>query len=212
MPRKLDESRILFDRWAHTYDRSLAVDGPRLGPLAGYAESLRMAAELLPLEPGASVLDIGIGTGAFAALLQERGGQISGVDPSQKMLDQCLAQHPDYRLAVGSFDQIPFADGSFDVAVSSFAFHEVEPGRRLEAMREVARVVRPGGLVALLDLVFASAEAREEARAEIGPLWDDEEEYPLVEEVDRWARAAGLAQTVWRQTAPCHWIFMAVRI
>ncbi len=71
MPRTYEEARALFDRWAQHYDEVVRSPG---GPLEGYAESLQEAAALLPLGQGAHILDVGIGTGTFAALFAERTG------------------------------------------------------------------------------------------------------------------------------------------
>jgi ubiquinone/menaquinone biosynthesis C-methylase UbiE len=208
MLRSPDESRRLFDRWASTYDDDLQHPS---GPLEGYEVSLAEAIMLVPLTPGVAVLDIGIGTGAFAAGLATRGARIWGLDPSPEMLARCRVLHPDFELAPGSFVAIPHGDGRFDTVVASFAFHEVPPAERAAACANVARVLRPGGVVCLLDIMFASAASGGEARTLIGRLWDDEEEYPLVGDLDALLRGAGLRYTRWRQTAPCHWAVLARR-
>lgn len=202
MPRTSDETRRLFDRWAATYDQDAHQPD---GPLAGYDSSLRAAAELIEIEPGAQVLDVGVGTGAFAALVAAHGAHITGIDPSEKMLEQCCQQHPDYVLETGSFNSIPFADSRFDSLISSFAFHEVLPDERPAACRDMARVLRPGGPVCLLDIMFASPAAMREAEWRIGRYWDPEEVYALVGDLDTMLRAAGFAALRWQQTAPCHW-------
>jgi putative AdoMet-dependent methyltransferase len=203
MTRNPEDTRRLFDAWAATYDRDVADPA---GPLAGYEESLWQAVAALDLPPGARTLDIGIGTGAFAARLAGRGAQVWGLDPSRAMLARCRAAYPAFALAVGGFGPLPFAAGRFDAVVASFAAHEIPPADRLAAWSEVARVLRPGGAICLLDLIFASPAAVAEARRRLGDSWDDAEEYPLVGELDGQLRAAGFAALRWRQTAPCHWV------
>ncbi|MDP9373725.1 MAG: methyltransferase domain-containing protein [Chloroflexota bacterium] len=208
MPRSPEESRALFDRWATTYADDLRRPG---GPLEGYAESLEEAAGLLPIVAGARVLDVGVGTGAFGATLAARGARIWGVDPSERMLEQCRLAHPEFALSLGSFAPIPHDTGQFDATVSSFAFHEVPPAARPDACAEIARVTQPGGAVCLLDIMFASRGAVAEARRLIGPAWDDDEDYPLVGDLDGQLRVAGFVATRWRQTAPCHWAVVGRR-
>jgi len=210
LPRTPEESRTLFDRWAHTYDLDLSgSDGPGAGPLAGYRTSLQAAAQRVPVISGTAVLDVGIGTGALAALLAERGAVVSGVDPSAEMLAVCRQRHPAFTVKVGDFNSIPFAADSFDAVVSSFAFHEVPPAHRPSACAELARVLTPGGALCLLDIMFASPASRAEAREAIGEYWDDEEDYPLVGDLDTMLHAAGLGATSWWQTAPFHWMVLA---
>jgi len=106
---------------------------------------------------------------------------------------------------------IPHPDQQFDVLVSSFAFHEVSSEARAAACAEMARVLRPDGVLCLLDIIFASAAAATEARNHLGRYWDDQEEYPLVGELDTLLCGASLRQIHWRQAAPCHWVGLARR-
>ncbi len=207
MMRKPDETRSLFDAWAATYDSDLEQPS---GPLVGYQESLRQAAALIPVQSGDRVLDIGIGTGGFAALLALRGTRIWGVDPSQEMLARCHELHPAFSLAVGDFSAIPFGAREFDAVISSFAFHETIPSKRQKALAAVHRVLRSGGSLALLDIIFASKEAEAEA-ARLSIAWDEAEDYPLMGDLDRMLRIAGFSAIRWRQTAPCHWVVSAQR-
>lgn len=214
MPRTPDQSRSLFDGWAASYDADLSRSAD--GPLTGYQESLRQAARLATALDGEErrpalhhILDIGVGTGAFAALLEGPGVQITGIDPSLPMLARCREKHPGFELRQGSFLEIPFGSGSFDLVISSFALHEVEPHLRAEACAGMARVLRPGGWLCLLDIIFASTAARAEAAEALGRLWDPDEDYPLVGDLDSHLRTAGFTGTRWRQTAACHWVVVA---
>ena len=208
MPRSADATRSLFDAWAATYDDDLQEAG---GPLAGYATSLAEAASMLPLVPGADILDVGIGTGAFAALLAARGGSITGLDVSAEMLARCRAAHPGFALRVGSFVPIPLPDARFDAAVASFAFHEVPAPSRPTAVAELARVLKPGAHLCVLDIVFASRSATAAARRAIGSAWDEDEDYPLVADLGAMLRDTGFVDLRWRHTAPCHWVVVARR-
>lgn len=208
MPRSAAATRSLFGDWAATYDDDLQEAG---GPLTGYATSLGEAASVMPLVPEAEVLDVGIGTGAFAALLAARGARITGLDVSEEMLARCRASHPEFALRVGSFAPIPLPDARFDAAVASFAFHEVPVPSRPQAIAELARVLKPGAHVCLLGIIFASASAAAAARRAIGPAWDEDENYPLVADLDAMLRKAGFGELRWRQTATCHWAVVARR-
>lgn len=209
VPRSPEETRSLFDEWALTYDD--CVRQP-CGPLEGYEHSLKEAAAMVPVEAGALLLDIGIGTGAFSAVFAQRGARVCGIDVSGQMLAKCHLNHPEFSLAEGSFESIPYPDEQFDVVVSSFSFHEVPPAARGAACAEAMRVLKPKGYVCLLDVMFASPEAVADARQVIGCYWDDDEDYPLVGDLDALLRLSGLCGVRWRQTAPWHWAVVGRRL
>jgi SAM-dependent methyltransferase len=86
-------------------------------------------------------LDLGCGTGLAAAAVAELGWSVVGVDISRDVL--AVAESRGVEVLEASADALPFEDGSFDAAVSFWTHTDVDdfPG----AMREVARVLRPGG-------------------------------------------------------------------
>lgn len=209
--RSETETRALFDHWAQTYDDDL--QSPQ-GPLEGYMQSLQIAADRVPLASQAALLDIGIGTGVFAALLEKAHDSlaISGMDVSPQMLAQCREKHPDYDLREGGFLPLPFDDAVFDAVVSSFAFHETPADRRDAICAELLRVLKPGGSLCLLDIMFASPAAMDDAQRRLGRMWDPTEDYALVGSLDELLRMAGFAGVQWRQSAPCHWIMVARKL
>lgn len=111
----------------------------------------RRCVEALELAPGSLVLDVACGTGGLCAELERQGFRAAGLDLSRGMLARARASTREPRaLMLADALANPVRDGSFDGAVSGFALRNVTD---LEAMfSELARVVRPGGRVALLDL------------------------------------------------------------
>ncbi len=107
----------------------------------------RKALAELALEPGSTVLDLACGTGDFCVELAEAGHRPVGIDLSYGMLASARTTAP---LVQGDLLALPIADQSVDAAVCGFAL------RNLVALppffAELARVVRPGGRVALLDV------------------------------------------------------------
>ena len=118
-----------------------------------------------------AVLDIGTGTGRIAELLLARADHVTGLDKSPEMLRLARARLQDRQgvaLVQGDFAALPFAPASFDTVV----FHQVlhfaqEPAA---ALAEAARVLRPGGRLAIVDLAAHDREAlrREHAHARLG--------------------------------------------
>jgi SAM-dependent methyltransferase len=98
--------------------------------------------------PGARILDVGAGDGNAALACARRGAAVSACDPSGEMVRLGRARCGDrVEWRIGDAAELPYADASFDAAVSAFgAALAPDAGR---AARELVRVVRPGGLVVL---------------------------------------------------------------
>jgi SAM-dependent methyltransferase len=105
----------------------------------------------LAIPPGARWLDVGCGTGALSRTILERAApaQVVGVDPSEGFVTFARSRVADDRLRfeIGDAAELPLADASVDVAISGLVLNFVPDHGR--ALREKARVVRPGGTVAL---------------------------------------------------------------
>src|SRR5690606_36371778 len=100
----------------------------------------------LPAEPPLTWLDLGSGTGRMTpALASAFGGPVYGVEPSDRMRAQAVAHagHPAVTYAAGSAEHIPLPDASCDAALVFFVWHHVDD--RESAVRELRRVVKPGG-------------------------------------------------------------------
>ena len=99
--------------------------------------------------PGERILDVATGTGITARACARRGADVTGIDIAAGLLDAARTLSGglaiDYRL--GDAEALPFADASFDAVVSTFGVMFV--GRPEAAARELARVCRPGGRLAL---------------------------------------------------------------
>lgn len=138
-----------FGRWASTYDRSslqrLVFEPVHRATLDTTSRDVG--------QPGC-VLDVGCGTGLLlrrvAAVFP--GAELVGVDPAEEMVHQAEVSMPTgvgARFAQGAAEALPFADASFDLVLSSMSFHHWADQQT--ALREVRRVLAPGGLLALAD-------------------------------------------------------------
>jgi ubiquinone/menaquinone biosynthesis C-methylase UbiE len=116
---------------------------------------LRKIVGMLPLKPGDHTLDVASGDGCYAIWLAERGAHVVGIDLSPAFIDH--ARRAATATAVGDriqFEQsdaaaLPFADASFDLAWCAQSFYSLPDP--LATLREMIRVTKPGGHIALLE-------------------------------------------------------------
>lgn len=94
-----------------------------------------------------TVLDLGAGTGKLTTRLVERGLDVVAVDPVPEMLEVLTHSLPDTPALLGTAEEIPLADDSVDAVLVAQAWHWFDPER---AVKEVARVLRPGGRLGLV--------------------------------------------------------------
>jgi demethylmenaquinone methyltransferase/2-methoxy-6-polyprenyl-1,4-benzoquinol methylase len=112
----------------------------------------------LELSPGARVLDLATGTGDLAIMVSRMHPEVTivGVDPSAKMLEVGQKKLTEaglderVQLQVGDAQALKFADNDFDGLCIAFGIRNVPD--RLQGLREMARVTKPGGRVAILEL------------------------------------------------------------
>ena len=114
-----------------------------------YSEPLAVQfLDLAGVRAGQRALDVGCGTGALTVRLVERLGAtaVTAIDPSAPFVESMRRRFPDVDVHLGSAEQLPFADESFDHSLAQLVVHFMtDPVAGLVQMR---RVTRPGGLVA----------------------------------------------------------------
>jgi demethylmenaquinone methyltransferase/2-methoxy-6-polyprenyl-1,4-benzoquinol methylase len=149
-PAHTSRQRFLNDLFDRTADRYRAID-----MVTGFGSGLwyrRRALRQAGLRAGMRVLDVGCGPGLTAqAALRLVGptGYVIGLDPSSGMLREAR-KGPCQNLIQGVGEELPFPDGSFDFLSMGYALRHVSDLR--VAFREYRRVLRPGGIVLLLEI------------------------------------------------------------
>jgi demethylmenaquinone methyltransferase/2-methoxy-6-polyprenyl-1,4-benzoquinol methylase len=109
------------------------------------------AAEVANVRPGDTVLDLGTGTGDLGLLLRQRGADVVGIDLSHRMLIAASAKARSLLTVVeGTAYRLPFPDSTFQAVVSGFVLRNLDD--LPAAFAEIARVLTPGGRVALVDI------------------------------------------------------------
>lgn len=119
------------------------------------------------------VLDVGAGTGLLTLALAPRCGVVWALDVSPAMLDYLQAKarsggHSNIELACTSAVSLPLVDSCVDVVVSNYCLHHLTDDEKRRALSEMRRVLRPGGRMAIGDMMFSmglsSARDRDVAR------------------------------------------------
>ena len=108
-------------------------------------------AEHLPDCPSPKVLDVGCGVGALHPLLTPLCGELQGADISAACIDQARANNPGVRYSAYEGVVLPHADDAFDMAIAICVMHHVPPDDWTAFAAELKRVVRPGGLVCVIE-------------------------------------------------------------
>ena len=201
-----DEAERVFDQYAEAYRDWW---GPIIEPAA-----VRLLDRVSPPsreEADFDLLDVGTGTGALAMAVLERwpGARVTGIDPSSRMLDvaaeraRTLGPGPRerLRLVVAAADRLPLPDRSQDLVVCSFVIQLVP--KRSAVLREVRRVLRPGGMVAMVtwqddDFAFEPDEVfgdvLDDLRIETPPDRRDVHPYSSARAAEREFRRAGFRE------------------
>lgn len=121
------------------------------------------------VEPSWAIADLGCGTGQVAAALAPFVARVVAIDGSDAMLDEArirLESKPNVEIARGDLESLPVEDGALDAALLVLVLHHVpDPAA---ALREVARTVRPGGRVLVVDL---EPHDRDDLARRMGHVW-----------------------------------------
>jgi demethylmenaquinone methyltransferase/2-methoxy-6-polyprenyl-1,4-benzoquinol methylase len=136
--------QTMFDRIAPVYDVMNRV------MTAGLDQRWRRATVRAVVEPGDRVLDAACGTGDLAIIAAKAGGDVTGLDFSERMLERARRKAPDLDWMRGDLLALPFEDESFDAATVGFGVRNVAdlPG----ALEQLRRVLRPGGRLGILEI------------------------------------------------------------
>jgi demethylmenaquinone methyltransferase / 2-methoxy-6-polyprenyl-1,4-benzoquinol methylase len=138
------EVRAMFDRISPVYDFM------NHAMTAGLDRRWRRLAAEAAVAPGSRVLDACCGTGDLALAAERAGGEVTGLDFSERMLARAREKSQTVEWVLGDVTALPFEDRSFDAVTVGFGIRNVPD---LEAgLAELARVVRPGGRVACLEI------------------------------------------------------------
>ncbi|HZS55486.1 MAG TPA: class I SAM-dependent methyltransferase [Bryobacteraceae bacterium] len=125
--------------------------------LLGAEAAKRVLLKQAGIRPKQRVLDIGCGTGTLAILVKKLHPdvEVTGLDPDPKALARSKEKARRARVSIrfdqGFSEELPYPDGSFDRVLSSLMLHHLKSTGKEQTLREVRRVLAPGGSLHLLD-------------------------------------------------------------
>ncbi|GHO42097.1 class I SAM-dependent methyltransferase [Ktedonospora formicarum] len=162
----------IFDPWGSTYERSWIQQ--RLFDPVHAAVLCQAESRFKP----ASVLDIGCGSGRLLRKVHDSWPEthLVGIDPAQRMLEVARQLTPEACFSIGSGEALPLVDAPVDLAFSTISFHHWQD--QAAGVREVARVLRPGGTFLLADftlptwLVWLLSRSRFHSAAQMRALFE----------------------------------------
>ena len=178
-----------FDLWADGYDKAVGIsDDNGTYPFAGYRNVMNGIFQTIMEKPGASVLDIGFGTGTLTTKLYENGCVIYGQDFSERMIEIALKKMPNAKLYQGDFSEglvEPLAAKQYDFIVATYALHHVDDNLKVRFINELKRHLNPDGRILIGDVAFETRKDMELCAQMAGDEWDDEEFYFVIDELKK---------------------------
>ncbi len=140
-----------------------------------FRELRQRTATLACIQPGDAVLDVGCGTGTLAMEVARRvgrAGRVAGVDPGTEQIARARAKaarrHVPIEFQIGLIEQLPFPDQTFDVVLSTLMMHHLPNTLKCQGLAEIARVLKPGGLLVIADFKRKQERAGQAARFHAG--------------------------------------------
>ena len=145
----LQNNRAEFTRQAATFAESAVLGAP---------EQIQPVLQAVDIHPHDRVLDVGCGTGFLLVGAAERAAQVVGFDATPAMLNEArkrveAAGLANVTLREGNAEAMPFADERFDVVLCRLMLHHLADPQRV--LCEIHRVLKPGGRLALCDIIAA---------------------------------------------------------
>ena len=153
-----------FNSWAKSYDDDVKKDNWDLKIYKNYELILQGVYDLVEEldRNNSKILEIGVGTGNLASKFLNNNYEIIGIDQSREMLSVAKEKYPSLKVRLGEFLKIPYDSKSFDVIISTYAFHHLNDDEKYIAIEEMIRVLKENGVIIIGDLMFESKEAEEQ--------------------------------------------------
>ena len=189
----LDNKR--FDKWVGEYDASIQRSSEKGYPFEGYYNVLSYVHSLIKESKEKKILDVGVGTGVLTYELYKKGGQIYGIDFSEKMLE--LAEQ---KMPKGKFYCYDFRYGlpkdldgvKFDYIASSYAMHHLDDEEKVNFILKVKGILKENGKIIIADISFKNHKGMLYCKNISGNKWDNNEIYIVADKMVKRLNESGL--------------------
>ena len=165
----------MLEKMGSFFDRRLdGYEEHQLNCIDSAREFYPFTAGCLPREKGASVLDLGCGTGLELEQYFQLNptAKVTGIDLAPGMLAELKKKFPnrDINLVLGSYFDVPFGRAAYDAAVSVESLHHFTKEEKIPLYQTLHQALKPGGYFILTDYFSASEEAEAFYQAELSKL------------------------------------------
>ncbi|MEO1148889.1 MAG: methyltransferase domain-containing protein [Cyanobacteria bacterium J06638_22] len=119
--------------------------------VGGESRFRSLALQGLDITPATAILDLCCGSGQTTGFLVNQSQDVTGLDASPRSIQRAQNNVPQAKFVEGWAEAMPFSDAHFDIVHTSVALHEMKPEQLRQILQEVHRVLKPGGIFALID-------------------------------------------------------------
>lgn len=177
-----------FDLWAKDYDKNVKIiEDSGKYPFDGYKKILNTIYNTVLSMPKAKVLDIGFGTAPISSVLYKENYEIWGQDFSQKMLEIAQNKMPNAKLFLKDFSEgleEKIKENRFDFIIATYCMHHLlDNKKRIDFMKELLGLLNENGKLLIGDVMFQNIEEQEYCKKDVGEVWDEKENYYIVDEI-----------------------------
>jgi len=197
-----------FDEWAGDYDKSIERYSKGY-PFEGYYKVLSYVQELVEINEEVRILDLGIGTGLLTNELYKKGGEIYGIDFSNKMIELAKKKIPNGKFYCCDFKfglTEKLKDETFDYIVSSYAIHHITDKEKVNLIKEMEKKLSQNGKIVIADVAFETKEKMIECKTNSKNSWDDDEIYMVAADIISEINRLGL-EVKYTQISSCAGVF-----
>lgn len=176
--------KILFNNWSSTYNKSVEKsDKENTYPFAGYSKIQDYIFNRCREIPNAKILEMGIGTGLMTYKLYGLEYNITGVDLSEKMIEEAKKLMPLNKYILSDFKSVDDKLGinNYDIIIFSYSIHHMKPINQKWLLDNLSNRLSDNGLIIIGDVLTSTNEEMKKIAIENENIWDDEEYYPTYE-------------------------------